>query len=236
MVQKITFILLLLLIVVPSFSQEDKLDIPTNRNYLEIDIKNILVSFSSIDIIYKRINNNQNIDKKNSFKLSRYQIGLFNVLNFNKPSLDETLVFEENYFNNINTNIGIGLEKEIKKNRFSHYYGIDFIGELDILNSIVVDRANADTYTIYYRDSNEYTFGVNPFLGVKCYLKKNLLVGLETGFLLAYRIGMLSSSRNNILILNGSPTENISNQIETKFQGIVMTFNNLRFLTIGYVF
>ena len=171
------------------------------------------------------------------------------LLSFNKQLSENTffryfpsknksvaLIFEENYRSSYEISLGIGVEKETRINKFAHFWGLDIVPYYFYNKNIEVERESGDTYEIMDREFTQYQMAVNPFIGAKFYISDRFLVSLETGFSVAYRYNISSAFRNNVIIVNGAPIDDISLSSKSNFHGINISYNNLRFLTIGYIF
>lgn len=200
--KQIKMLMVLLVCTVTLFGQE-KGTLEKSNHYLQhnhqldIDIKNIFNGLGNATILFRK-KLKPNLDHPDKIRLLRFQ-GQFGTRIATNDQLSS---------NSLNAAFGIGLEKQIAKGRFVHYYGVDLINRV----SWTKDRLpNSNLSRIRYN----YSASVLPFFGVKYFLTDRINIGLETAFSIGYR-----HQKNDDISSNE----------------FFASYSNLRFLTLGYTF
>ncbi len=229
-------------------TQKDMSGIRLNKTHLELDIKNIFTGLNGASILYKRRLESKKYVKVNSLMLLRvsgtfsYEVEVTRDKNALIPTTIDEYLPDNGYAGpySLYNKIGVGLEWQKMNKGFVHYVGSEIVFGLDKFYSSYYRTAfissALDYQTIQESSYLNYSFGFNPFFGIKYYFNSQLSIGIETGVYLGYQLNR---------------TKTISYRTDNTSAGLVTTetplpdrhsskiltqFNNLRFLTVGYCF
>jgi len=233
-----------------TFSQDNQSgteisEIRKNKNHLDLDIKNIFNRLEGASLIYKRSYQSGDLIDVSSIKLIRFWGSINNQITFEKDPVrdpNDPRYVSSHPSNVINFTLGTGIERQRMNKNFVHYYGIDAVFNYFDFDTEIFYSASSNgiTYAYYPSSSttiNGYRTGVNPFLGFKYYFTDRLSIGVETGISLLYFSQTAREFWVQAIIANGQVTKITTIQSEPiKSSGILTSFNNLRFLTVGYTF
>lgn len=190
------------------------------NNQIELDIKNLFTGFEGASLLYKRKLETGKLIAVNEIKLLRLMAELTTVIRFGNNDLptvtgDTSFVFIQD---RLNFRLGVGFEKQKKNKNFVHYYGMDAIFGYSKREYYVPISFGVSVPRIV----KFMRVGVNPFFGIKYYVTKRISLGIETGIELSYLHLIESSIPENREVSNSN--------------GFFAQLNNLRFITLGYVF
>ncbi len=139
--------------------------------------------------------------------------------------------------------LGLGYEKQIVNDGFVHYFGVDAVfiysyeEEFDDHIHHLYNQNEPDVFEAYHNRIETFEYGINPFIGIKYYLTNRLSIGVETGFKITYFNNEVDEIVEEIEQVDHEKFEVTSiEEITEDAKGIKTRFNNLRHLTIGYVF
>ncbi len=245
---ELRFILLALLLLSITTIQGQKSEggielseIRKNKNHLELDIKNVFTGLNNATMLYKRKYESGKLINVKQIKLLRFLARFNSQFTFTDDPTRDVLneqklgLFPSNL---INIQLGIGIEKQFMNKGYVHYYGIDLIGRYtknddDFSNGTLGNVTVNYTYTTD-RLLNIFNIGLNPFFGIKYYITNRISIGIETGLEVSY----FNATFTEIEILHDSfGTLYSYTELEPfSANGLLVKFNNLRFLTMGYNF
>ncbi len=209
-----------------------------SQNYkyqLDIDVKDMLRRGTNTTLILKK----KIAKRKKNLNFLRLNIN-WNARNYseNENSIQDDRV--ERSSRSLRINTGLGIEKQIRHNGFVHYYGVDALINFSFSNNeieSVFSGTNPSEITNTSRDINRYFgVGINPFFGIKYYLNPRLSVGVETGLQFSYARRYGSWLKTSVYVDNGMFIYDEFRRDRTIGDSFFSSFNNLRFLTIGYTF
>lgn len=122
--------------------------------------------------------------------------------------------------NNLGFQLNLGYEWELTYNRVVIYYGADLSTSIDT-RKVSQENYNSTNDSKY----NEFGLGINPLLGVNCFITPNLSVGTEVKFTAEYINGKSTYSSSESSSTN-----------ENKNSGFRTYFGPLGFLSINIYF
>lgn len=217
----------------------DLSEVRKNNFQIDVDVSNILNGLSGAGLVLKKKFDPGKFVSVSSIKLLRGSVRFNNIISFQNYFKD-TLVNDNHPKTNLDIQIGIGWERQYLHKKFVHYYGIDLIAshfQNDAIHSNYAAN-NQIYFASYVFKSRQDRIGINPFFGIKYYLTDRISVGIETGFELSfYRFHDEEYIRSWNVALNGAIENYSAERVRNStFTGLLMNFNNVRSVTVGYTF
>ncbi|MFN0013341.1 MAG: hypothetical protein ACKVU2_02230 [Saprospiraceae bacterium] len=210
-------------------------EIRKNKNQIDLDVKNLFNGLSGATLLYKRSYQTGDLIDVSAIKLIRFSASINNQVLLGEKNIPWSAAA-----NNIDLQIGVGIEKQVMHNGFVHYYGADLVAGYYNSNAIFNTIEPGGILVDYYGNQvrgRSIRAGLNPFFGIKYYFTSRLSIGLETGMSLMYFHASVTEQVvtrtlvNNQIIYTNVYTSNLPAS-----SGFQTRFNNLRFLTVGYTF
>lgn len=228
-------------------AQKDMTEIRLNKNHLELDIKNIFTGLSGASLIYKRRLESAKYVKVNSLNLLRITATIRYEVEVSSKDIPVPLTIDDYvpdaYYSGpyaSSNRIGIGLEWQKMNKGFVHYFGSDLVFDYNKdFDSYL--RTTYSSGTLYRQTRQEsenvyYGLGLNPFFGIKYYFNSRLNLGIETGLYLGYQM-YHTETKTVVHEYSGAELTTSESSLPDQKSGKILTsFNNLRFLTVGYCF
>jgi hypothetical protein len=251
--QKIAIVLVLAVLCSGNlFSQDRKMGAPLsevrkNKNQLDLDVKNIFNGLSGATLIYKRTYQIGDLVDVNSIRLLRFSARINNDIVLKDTYLTNTSPYLT-YLNSsgvrdnsLSMGLAIGVERQKASKNFVYYYGIDAGVYFDKSNfyytrSYTVTGLLITSYTISQATTQRIEAGLSPLFGLKYYFTDRISIGIETGITVSFFSQSARETISAVDVINGTQQVSTVTYDPVKSSGIRTSFNNLKFVTVGFTF
>lgn len=240
----ILILLISLFCTINAFAQDEKpkSEFLSFKNQIEVDVKNIFKSYSGYgSILYKR--NIGTNEEQNTIKLLRLSGQINNSFVLSEPPTRnpaDTNYIQNYPLDNVSFSLALGFERQKITNKFVHYLGVDAIFSYSKVESDYSRLFGGIVFNSFRstgRITEIYRMGINPLFGVKYYFTKRLNLGIETGFNITYFDQSIQEYGFVYELLESGGLRGVFQENEPyKINGFQTSFNNLRFLTLGFIF